>query len=261
LTPSSTPTVADLRAATQPPALFERDSGEHWIGRLYMRRLSPHLTRMLLGTPLSANAVTSLLLPTGLLAAFLLSLPSVAAAAGAVLLIQLQVLLDCSDGELARWRSEFSPTGIYLDRIGHYVTETAFPIALGVRADGGWSSIGGWTTLGLVVAVLALLVRTESALVHAARAQAGKPVVEDRREVASPRTGMLRRARRALSFTPFFRAFVAPEATLLAFAAAVVDAAAGDLIGTRVLIAALLPIAALTAVGHLAAILASSRLR
>src|SRR5205814_2331975 len=82
-------------------------------------------------------------------AAALTSLPSVAAAAGAALLIQLQLLLDCSDGELARVRGESSPAGVYLDRIGHYLTEAALPIGLGIRADGGWHSLGGWTTLGL----------------------------------------------------------------------------------------------------------------
>ena len=59
-------------------------------------------------------------------------------AVGALLLIQVQMLLDCSDGEVARWRRQYSTAGIYLDRMSHYVTETAFPIALGIRADGGW---------------------------------------------------------------------------------------------------------------------------
>ena len=105
----------------------------------------------------------------GVAAAAVLTLPGPLAALGAVLLIQLQILLDCSDGEIARWRRQFSPAGIYLDRFGHYLTETALPIALGIRADGGWDEIGTYTTLGLLAAVLALLVRTESALVHVAR--------------------------------------------------------------------------------------------
>jgi hypothetical protein len=51
------------------------------------------------------------------------------------------------------------------------------------------------------------------------------------------------------------------EFTLCALAAAIVDAIAGDLTGTRVLAVALVPVAAITAAGHLLAILASSRLR
>jgi phosphatidylglycerophosphate synthase len=258
---SSTPSITELRKATQPPSLFARNSGEHWTGRLYMRRVSPYVTRLILPTRVSADAVTGATLVAGLAAAALLTVPGVIPAAGALLLIQLQMLLDCSDGEIARWRRQYSTAGIYLDRMSHYVTETAFPIALGVRADGGWDSIGGWTTLGLLVAVLVLLIRAESALVHVARAESGKPLVEDSETVAAPRGEGMRRIRRAFRFLPFFRAFVAIEFTLLAFTAAVVDAVAGDLVGTRVLLVALLPVAAVTAAGHLLAILTSSRLR
>ena len=197
----------------------------------------------------------------GVLAAAVLTLPGPWAALGAVLLIQAQILLDCTDGEIARWRKQFSPAGIYLDRFAHYLTETVLPIALGIRADGGWDELGTYTMLGLVAAVLALFVRTESALVHVARAEAGKPLVEDTVAVAAPRASGLRRLRRAIGFFPFFRAFVAVEATLLAFAAALLDLALGDLEATRVLVIALVPVAAITAAGHLFAILASERLR
>ena len=259
--PSSKPSIAELRTATQPPSLFERNSGEHWTGRLYMRRFSPYVTSLALRARVTANALTGMTLVFGLAGAALLTVPGLLPAAGALLLIQLQMLFDCSDGEVARWRREYSTAGIYLDRLSHYVTETAFPIALGVRADGGWDETGGWTALGLVVAVLVLLIRTESALVHVARAESGKPLVEDTEAIAAPRTPGLRRLRRALGVVPFFRAFVAIEFTLLAFAAAIVDSIAGDLAGTRVLLVALVPVAAVTALGHLVAILGSSRLR
>src|SRR5437899_1830317 len=103
------PSVAELRAATQPASIFARNSGEHWGGRLYMRRLSPYLTRQFLRLGLSPNAVTALMIPVGLAAAALVSIPSVFAAVGAALLIQLQLLLDCSDGEVARWRGVSTP--------------------------------------------------------------------------------------------------------------------------------------------------------
>ena len=67
--------------------------------------------------------------------------------------------------------------------------------------------------------------------------------------------------RRALAFAPFFRAFVTVEFTVLALAAAIVDAIAGDLVGSRVLLVALVPVAVLTALGHLVAVLTSDRLR
>jgi phosphatidylglycerophosphate synthase len=260
-TRSPAPSIAELRAATQPPSIFARNSGEHWAGRLYMRRLSPYLTRLLLRTPITPNGATWLMLLAGLAAAAALTLPGLLWPIAAVALIQLQLALDCSDGELARWTQRSSPMGIYLDRLAHSVTEAALPIGLGIRADSGWDDIGGYTTLGLVVAVLTLLIKAETALVAIARVESGLPRAQDTRAVAAPRGAGLAAARAALGRLPFYRAFVAMEATLLALAAAIGDEIAGDLRASRVLVVALVPIAAVTAAGHLAAILASSRLR
>lgn len=259
-TRTSRPSIAELRAVGQPPSIFERNSGEHWAGRLYVRRMSPYLTRLLLRTPITPNGVTWLMILSGLAAAAVLTLPGILPAIGAVLLIQAQILFDCSDGELARWLDRRSPVGVYLDRLGHYLTETALPIALGIRADGGWDSIGGWTTLGLLIAVLVLLVKAETVLVTVARVESGLERAEDTVAVAEPR-GLLGRLRRFAGHLPFFRAFVAMEATFLAFAAAIGDELSGGLDVTRGLVIALLPIAVITLFGHLAAILASRRLR
>jgi phosphatidylglycerophosphate synthase len=255
------PTIAELRAVTQPASIFARNSGEHWAGRLYVRRFSPYLTRVLLRTRIAPNSVTALMVPVGLAAAGLVSLAGVAAAVGAAALIQLQILLDCSDGELARWLDRRSAAGVYLDRLAHWVTEAALPIGLGVRADGGWGSLGGWSSLGLITAVLVLLIKGETALVAVARTESGLPPVRDAAEVAAPRASGLARLRRLAGRLPLYRAFVAIEFTACALVAAIVDAVAGDLTGTRVLAVALLPLAGVVAAGHLLAILASSRLR
>ena len=244
---TSRPSIAELRAATQPPSIFERNSGEHWAGRLYVRRLSPYLTRLLIRTPLTPNGVTWLMIASGVAAAAVIALDdSVLTAVAAVVLIQLQILFDCSDGELARWQQRSSPIGIYLDRLGHWITEAALPIALGIRVDE--------PVLGLVVAVLVLFVKGETALVHVARTEAGLGRVEDTVGVAAPRAGLLATLRRSAGRLPFYRAFVAIEFTALALVAALLDV-------ERELLVALVPIAAITALGHLLAILTSKRLR
>jgi phosphatidylglycerophosphate synthase len=260
-TRSPRPSIAELRAVTQPESIFARNSGEHWAGRLYMRRLSPYLTRLLLRTPLTPNGVTWIMILTGVAAAAVLTLPGIAPAVVVVALLQLQILLDCSDGELARWTGRKSPMGIYLDRVGHYLTEAALPIGLGIRADGGWGEIGGWTTVGLAIAVVVLLIKVESALVTIARVESGLPRVEDTAEVAAPRVSALATIRSAATKLPFYRAFVAQEASFLALAAAIGDQIAGDLDITRGLVIALVPISLVTLLGHGAAIMTSSRLR
>jgi len=201
------------------------------------------------------------MIAAGVVAAGLLTLPGIVPVIGAFAAIQLQILLDCSDGELARWRGISSPVGVYLDRLGHWITEAALPIGLAIRADGGWDSIGGWTTLGFVITVLVLFVKGETALVHVARTEAGLGKVEDTVAVAAPQGGLLARLRRSAGRLPFYRAFVAMEFTLIALAAAIADLATDSLDGTRIAVIALIPIAAVTALGHLLAILTSSRLR
>ena len=141
-----------------------------------MRRLSPYLTRILLGTAITANGVTVLMIVTGAAAGAALLIPGLVGAVLAALLAQLQMLWDCCDGEVARWRQTFSPTGFFLDKLGHYtVAECAIPLALGVRADGGFDSLGGWTTLGALLAVLVLVNKSLNDAVHVARAVNGLP--------------------------------------------------------------------------------------
>jgi phosphatidylglycerophosphate synthase len=256
----SAPSIVELRAVTQPEGLLARPGAEHWAGRLYMRRLSPYVTRVLVATPISANGVTWLMVATGLLAALALSFPGLFAAVAAALLAQLWLLLDCCDGEVARWRRTFSPTGIYLDHISHYSADAALLAALGVRAAGGWDSIDGWTTLGLLAAALLLFAKAESHLVFVARALAGKTTRTEGPETTAPRSALLRRLRRGVGFVPFFRAFGIVNATILTLLAAIMDLVADDLEGTRGLLVFFVVAAALTVVGHLVAILSSNRL-
>jgi hypothetical protein len=92
-----------------------------------------------------------------------------------------------------------------------------------------------------------------------ARASAGLPLVTD--AAAVPRTAGVRRARSVASRLRFHRAIGAVELSLLLGVAAVGDAFAGGLQATRVLVAVVVPLAGVVAVGHLLSVLSSSRLR
>jgi hypothetical protein len=149
--------------------------------------------------------------------------------------------------------------GVYLDRVGHFSTEAALAAAIGLRADGGWQSIGGWTTVGLSVAVLVLLIKAETELVHVARHHAGLPVLPDSAERIMP-AGLLS-LRRIADLVPIHRALLALEVSVLALLAALVDAAATSLVGTRTLLLVLLGVAVLVVTGHLVTIVTSRKLR
>src|SRR5512142_1151647 len=97
------PSVTELRPVVHPSGLLERRSGEHWAGRLYMRRLSLHADRLFLAVGATPNALTGLMIVAGVAAGGLLVVPGLAGAGLSALLVQVYLLLDCSDGEIARW--------------------------------------------------------------------------------------------------------------------------------------------------------------
>jgi phosphatidylglycerophosphate synthase len=256
------PTVEQMRSVTQPASVTARSGAEHWTGTLYMRRISPYLTRLLLPTRITPNGVTALMILCGALAGVALLWQGLPGAVVAALMAQAQMLLDCSDGELARWRGDYSVAGIFLDKLGHYTAEGLLPLALGVRADGGIGSIGGWTTLGAVLAMLVLFNKALNDMVHAARARGGLAPLPDRSDVGTPQRRQVRTLRSMARFVPFHRAYHSIELTLLALLAATGDAVlGGGPTATRLLVVALLLAAAVTVAGHLTAILTSSKLR
>jgi len=256
------PTIAELRAVTQPDAVRGRRNAEHWAADLYLRRLSPYLTRLLLRSGVTPNGVTGMMIATGVLAGVALLLPGLPGAVLAAFVAQLQMLFDCCDGEVARWRQQFSPTGMFLDKVGHYSAESVIAVLLGVRAAGGAGSLErGWVTLGALLAVLVLYNKALNDMTHVARAFAHLPPLADSAEAAAPRSPGLSRLRALARFAPFHRAFHSVEMTLLVLVAAVGDSIVGGLAATRLLVAVLTPAAAVVVVGHAVAILASSKLR
>jgi phosphatidylglycerophosphate synthase len=254
------PTLAELRAQGQPPSVIDRLNDEHWAGRLYMRKLSPAATWVFARLGWSPNAVTWAFIVCGVAAGVVVAFGGLATAVAAAVLIQAYLLFDCSDGELARWSKRTSVSGVYLDGIGHYLGESALLTGLGIRAQGHVTLSGGYVSAGLAAALLAAIVKAETDNVIVARAKAGLPGTHEETALA-PRSQRLALARRLASVLRVHRITQAVELSLLILAAAVVDAVRGGLTATRVLIIACLVAAAVMVIAHLAAVLASRRLR
>jgi phosphatidylglycerophosphate synthase len=262
--PARPESIAQLRTVTQPPEVRMRANAEHWTASLYLRDLSPYLTWVLLKTSISANGVTGLMILVGWATAAALLIPGVAGATLALVLGQLQMLVDCSDGEVARWRNSRSPAGVFLDKVGHYTTEALIPIVLGVRAAGwplGFPEDFAWTTAGFALALVIVLNKALNDMVHVARANAGLDKLSDRKGEAEPSQRLIARLRRAARYVPFHRLYHSVELTMLAFAASIVGLFLPPLVPDRALLLALLPLAVLALLGHFVAIMASKRVR
>lgn len=257
--------LAQLREVTQPPEVRTRANAEHWVAHLYLRDLSPYVTWVLLKTPISANGVTGLMILTGWATAAALLIPGIWGPVLALILGQLQMLIDCCDGEVARWRKTKSPAGHFLDAVGHYTTEALIPLALGLRAAGfadnsrpiDWM----WVALGAFLAIVIILNKVLNDLVRVARAMSDLPKLADAKGANAPRPGMVAKLRRLARFVPFHRIYHSVELTIITFLAAVVGLAVGELHVSQVLVALLLPLSVLAIIGHFVAIMTSSRVR
>lgn len=257
--------LAQLREVTQPPEVRTRANAEHWVAHLYLRDLSPYVTWVLLKTPISANGVTALMILTGWATAAALLIPGIWGPILALLLGQLQMLIDCCDGEVARWRKTKSPAGHFLDAVGHYTTEALIPIALGLRAAGfadnsrpiNWM----WVALGAFLAIVIILNKVLNDLVRVARAMSDLPKLADAKGANAPRPGMVAKLRRMARFVPFHRIYHSVELTIVAFIAMLVGVFIGQLLVSQILVAVLLPLSILAIIGHFVAIMTSSRVR
>ncbi len=252
---SRRPSLDELRAVAQPASVLGRRNAEHWLALLYTRRLSLRVTRVLVGTPVTADAVTYAMIMVGIAAGALLLVPGVPGALAAAVAIQLYLLLDCVDGEIARWRETTSERGVYLDRLGHYLVEASWFVFLGARVGGSWTS--GWVSVGLAVSLLAVLAKAETDLVAAT-------VGPERNRVdvaaVTPRPGLIRLARAVTHPLRIHRVTGAVEASLLVLAASVAAATVWSA-AEQVLMVLFVVVAALLVVGHGVAIVTSNRLR
>ncbi|MFF9649373.1 CDP-alcohol phosphatidyltransferase family protein [Streptomyces sp. NPDC014622] len=256
------PSIAELRPVVHPPGVKDRRSGEHWAGRLYMREISLRVDRHLVNTRVTPNQLTYVMTVAGVLAAPALLVPGVPGALLGVLMVQLYLLLDCVDGEVARWKKQFSLGGVYLDRVGAYLCDAAVLVGFGLRAADPWGH-GRidwlWAFLGTLAALGAILIKAETDLVGVARHQGGLPPVKE--AASEPRSSGMALARRAAAALKFHRLILGVEASLVVLVAAVFDAVRDDLFVSRLLVAVLAGIALLQTLLHLVSILASSRLK
>jgi CDP-alcohol phosphatidyltransferase-like enzyme len=98
----------------------------------YIRKVSIYLTWILVHLPISANQVSLLMIITGLCSSVLFACNYLIAA---IFTLQICILLDFCDGEVARYRNQHSIEGMYLDQIFHFCVHPSIfaGIAIGVN--------------------------------------------------------------------------------------------------------------------------------
>jgi phosphatidylglycerophosphate synthase len=127
--------------------------GDGFVSTFAVRPISRKVTGIGLRLGWSPNAVTVVSLALGVLAAALVTTGNRWLWALAAVLIQAALVIDCVDGEIARFTRRFSAFGAWLDAVGDRVKEYSVFAALalvGARTGGG-----AWT-----LAIIAMTVVT-----------------------------------------------------------------------------------------------------
>lgn len=141
------------RAATR--SLFEacRKPVDGVVSRHLNRRVSLFLSRMLVDTPVTPNAMTFVTFAVAVAASWLALDGTYASFAAAGVLMQLNSILDGCDGELARVRFQRSTLGQWLDTVADDLSNVMFWAAVGYGARhvpewGPWLARAGWLAAG-----------------------------------------------------------------------------------------------------------------
>jgi hypothetical protein len=118
--------LLDRVAALDEPALRRRGSaraGDGFYSTFVVRRLSQPVTAFALRRGLRPNQVTVASFAVGLLAAAAFAVGAWPATLAGAVLLQVSLILDCTDGEIARYTRGYTALGAWLDAVSDRAKE------------------------------------------------------------------------------------------------------------------------------------------
>ncbi|MFC4058001.1 CDP-alcohol phosphatidyltransferase family protein [Planomonospora corallina] len=208
-------------------AAVKRDDG--FFTTYCVSSWSPHLVRLAAELRLTPNAVTGVSVGLAALAAVWFSEGTREARIAGAVLLYLSFVLDCVDGQLARYTGAFSACGSWLDatfdRVKEYTVYAGLAAGYGVAPGGGSDAAQDVWRLAVAALVLQVLRHTLDSAYAAAR----PPAPADGAE-AAPAGGVAvlsRRLERGAVARRLKRMIVLPigeRTALIAVTAAVFDA-------------------------------------
>lgn len=105
---------------------------QEFYSKVFSGKISPYMAAIFVGTKVTPNQLTVAMIPMGILGGLMMAFGYVWIAFIGSLCFVLLNILDAADGELARFISKTSAYGDYLDRVAHYLTNSAFVMGLGL---------------------------------------------------------------------------------------------------------------------------------
>lgn len=124
-------TISNIKASYTETKRMNDIEGHLWL-YLILRRPSFYLTWIFLKMGISANQTTFLSAIVGLIGCVFLGFGDYWIKIGGVVLMNFCFILDCVDGNIARYRKLFSPFGEFIDALVGYVITAFLFMSLGV---------------------------------------------------------------------------------------------------------------------------------
>jgi phosphatidylglycerophosphate synthase len=125
-------------------------SNDGFYSTFVLRRLSSFVTRIAIRKGWTPNSITLVSLYISLITALLFATGNRLALVVGAFLVQLSIIVDCSDGEVARYTGVSSKLGAWLDASTDRVKEYAIYAGLAYGASRNGQSLWGWA-IALVV--------------------------------------------------------------------------------------------------------------
>jgi len=127
-----------------------------WTNYLYYP-FSIRLVYLIRKTNITPNQLTIFSLMIALIGCFSFAIGTRSAVIVGLVLVQISYVFDCADGQLARYKQQYSPIGGWLDQVADRVKEFAVYFSLAYGYSRFHTSIGLWMWAMVALFVLFLL--------------------------------------------------------------------------------------------------------
>ena len=94
---------------------------DNWYGRYFVRKISIYITKLLLKTEVTPNQISGLSILIGIIAGIFFVFGNYWYTLVGALLLLLSNIVDCVDGEIARYRKSASVAGKYIESLNDYI--------------------------------------------------------------------------------------------------------------------------------------------
>lgn len=129
---------------------------EMWYSRYFGRKVSIYFTWLFLKLRITPNTATLVSLLVGFIGAFIMAFPGQIYLVIGSIILQMYIILDSTDGELARILDKKTILGPYLDRLVHVFMYVLIFVSMGMNVYLRGGGVSG-PILGLIASVIMII--------------------------------------------------------------------------------------------------------